>query len=218
VRRPTPADSTIIGTFTTREVAGYPHGLEREATLKNGVSVRIRPIRPDDEPRLVALYSRLSSHTRYQRFFSATKRLPPNWFHFFANVDYRRRMAFVAEHNAGPEPELLGVGRYESTEEEGTAEVALVVQDDWQDKGLGTILLSDLLQAAVPRSIRQFRAYVLSDNHRMLSLLSRLTNVRERKTEGDVISLVFVPQGMAISTTPERETTSPSTGTSDRSI
>lgn len=172
--------------------AAYPKELEREVALKNGTRVRIRPIRPDDEPRLVALYDRLSRYTRYQRFFAVRRCLPPDWFHFFANVDYRRRMALVAERDAGTEPELLGVGRYEPTDEEGTAEIALVVQDDWQGKGLGPLLLSDLLRAAEARDIRRFRAYVLADNHRMLNLLSRLTQIQERESEGTVVDLLFI--------------------------
>jgi len=66
--------------------AEYPKELEREATLSDGTPVHIRPIRPDDEPRILAFHSRLSRDTRYHRFFSAKQRLPPNWAHFFANV------------------------------------------------------------------------------------------------------------------------------------
>src|SRR5947207_12677198 len=57
--------------------------------------LRLRGIRPDDESRLVALHDRLSQHTAYQRFFTAMKRLPTNWAHFLANVDYQTRLALV---------------------------------------------------------------------------------------------------------------------------
>ena len=59
--------------------APYPRELERTVRLANGAVVRLRPIRPDDAPRLVALYGRLSQHTAYQRFFTVLKRLPPDW-------------------------------------------------------------------------------------------------------------------------------------------
>src|SRR2546428_13238961 len=84
---------------------------ERGVTLCDGASVRVRAIRPDDEPRLMALCRRLSSRTVYQRFFSA-RRLLPEEAHAFANVDYRQRMAVVAEVDGGQEPELGGGGRY----------------------------------------------------------------------------------------------------------
>src|SRR3989442_1137702 len=74
---------------------------ERGVTLRNGASVRVRAIRPDDEPHLMALCRRLSPRTVYQRFFSF-RRLLPEEAHAFANVDYRQRMAVVAEVDDGP--------------------------------------------------------------------------------------------------------------------
>jgi RimJ/RimL family protein N-acetyltransferase len=176
--------------------APYPSELERAIVLKDGTRLVIRPIRPDDEPRLVNLYDRLSQHTAYQRFFTIMKRLPPNWVHFLANVDYRRRLALIAEPKPG---ELVAVARYETTDREDTAEIAFVVQDGWQSRGLGTILLGDLLAAAEARGIRRFLAYVLAGNTRMLDLLRRFTLVVEHKTESGVTSLVCIrrPAGPA---------------------
>jgi len=118
----------------------YPTELEREETLKDGARVRIRPIRPEDEPRLIEFYGRLSPYTAYQRFFTAMKRLPPDWAHFLTNVDYRRRLALVVEREAPAGPELIAVGRYEPSSPEDTAEVAFAVQDSWQNRGLATLL------------------------------------------------------------------------------
>lgn len=171
--------------------AEYPREFEREVTLKDGARIRIRPVLPEDEPRLITLYGRLSRHTRYQRFFRVMRRLPPDWAHYFANVDYRRRMALVAERDLDWRPELIGVARYEPSNEEDTAEVAIVVQDYWQGKGLGTILLDEILRAGETNGIRRFRAYVLADNHRMLTLVPHLTHVEERTTEGGVTTLLF---------------------------
>ena len=172
--------------------APYPAELIRAVTLKNGAHVRIRPIRPDDEQRLVELYGRLSRHTTYQRFFTVMRRLPPAWAHFFANVDYRQRLALVAEHDTPAGIELIGVGRYEPDEAPGTVEMAFVVQDGWQGFGLGAILLTDVMRAAEARGIHRFQAYCLADNYRMLKLLTELTEVRERKTEEGVTSVLFV--------------------------
>jgi RimJ/RimL family protein N-acetyltransferase len=183
----------------TDEPSGYPRELERAVTLNDGRRVRLRPIRPDDRDRLIELYDRLSQHTAYQRFFSVMKRLPPDWAQILATVDYRRRLALVAEHE-GPEggPELIAVGRYEPTQREDTAEVAFVVQDGWQRRGLGTILLHGILDAATARGIRHFVAYVLADNARMLDLLRRFTNVKGRMIADGVVEVVFtrrVPPG-----------------------
>ena len=175
----------------TPQPGEIPREFDRQVVLKDGAHVWIRAIRPDDEPRLVDLYGRLSQHTAYQRFFTVMKRLPPDWAHFFANVDYRRRMAVVAEREHEGRVELIGVGRYEASDEEAAAEVAFVVQDGWQGRGLGAILLDDITRAGEARGMRRFRAYVLADNHRMLELLTRATDVLERKLEDGVVSIVF---------------------------
>ena len=169
----------------------YPAELERELTLKDGVVVRLRPIRPDDAPRLQTLHARLSAGTAYQRFFSIVKRLPSDWARAAATVDYHRRLALVVEAPARSEPELIAVGRYDALDELATAEVAFVVQDSWQNRGLGTLLFDAILRAAVARSFRRFRASVLSDNPRMLDLITRFTRVESRKAERGVTELVF---------------------------
>ena len=159
-------------------------------TLRDGTRVRMRPIRVDDAPRLVALYDRLSFDTRYHRFFSAMRRLPPDWARFLADVDYVERLALVVESPADADM-LIAVARYEPAGEPGTAEVAFVVQDDWQDRGLGTVLFREILNAAAVNGIRRFRAWVLADNRRMLDLITRHGEVTRRSLDQSVIELTF---------------------------
>ena len=172
-------------------MAAYPKELEREVVLRDGTHIRLRPILPDDQDRLIAFYDRLSRHTAYQRFFSVMRRLPPDWAHLLANVDYQSRLALLAEHGDPATPTLIGVARYEPTDQPDTAEIAFVIQDEWQNRGLGTILLDALLAAAEARGIRRFRAYVLASNARMLDLFARFTDVRERRTESGVTDLLL---------------------------
>lgn len=172
-------------------MAAYPKELEREVTLRDGSRLRLRPIRPEDQDRLIAFYDGLSRHTAYQRFFAVMKRLPPNWARLLANVDYERRLALIAEHGPPEAPELIGVARYEPTDQAGTAEIAFVIQDGWQNRGLGTLMLDALLAAADARGIRRFRAYVLAGNMRMIDLLVRFTDVLERVTESGVTELLL---------------------------
>ena len=153
--------------------------------------LRLRLIRPDDAPRLIALYDRLSRHSAYQRFFAAMKRLPPDWAELLANVDYQTRLALVIEHAGPTGPDVIAVGRYEPDAEPGVAEVAFVVEDGWQGRGLGRILLHELLAAAETRGIHRFRAYVLAENYRMLRLLSRDTRVLARRTDAGVADVTF---------------------------
>jgi RimJ/RimL family protein N-acetyltransferase len=169
--------------------SGYPAELERALTLRDGSVVRLRPIRPDDAPRLQELHSRLSRESAYQRFFAIVRHLSPDWARTLATVDYQRRLALVAE--AAIHGDLVGVGRYEPTDAPDTVEVAFVVQDSWQNRGLGTLLFDAILRAAAVRSFRRFRAYVLADNKRMLDLISRFARIESRATEQGVTDLVF---------------------------
>lgn len=177
--------------MTATLTASYPRELERTVTLRSGHRIRIRPIRPDDEPRLFALYDRLSLTTAYQRFFTRMKRLPPEWAHFFANVDYRDRLAIVAETGDESDPTLIGVARYEPSDVESAAEIAIVVEDAWQGRGAGTVLLHDLIEAGQARGRGRFLAYVLADNRRMLQLLSKHTDTVRVKTQQGVTELEF---------------------------
>ena len=168
----------------------WPGAPEEVVALRNGVSVRLRAIRPDDEPRLMALCHRLSERTLYERFFSI-RRLRAEEAHAFANVDYLQRMALVAEVDTEHEPELIGVARYGRSEEGATADLGLVVEDGWQGLGLGAILLQEILRAGEERGITQFSGDVLAENRRALTMLARHTAILRRTVAHGVASLVF---------------------------
>jgi len=154
---------------------GYPRELEGGASLRDGTIVRIRPIRPDDDVKLIEFSRRLSPETVYRRFFRSLPALPLEWARHFANVDYRDRLALVAETD-DPAAALIAVARYEAVpEHEAVKEVALLVEDRWQGHGLGGTLLDRLLDAAAARGIHEFQADVLAGNRRMLDLLLRRT-------------------------------------------
>jgi acetyltransferase len=162
----------------------------KPVVLRDGTGVTLRDIRPEDESALTALYERLSPQTAYQRFFTVMRRLPPNWGHILANVDYDRRMAIVA---LDPDGQMIGVARYVYDDRAHEAEVAIVIEDPWQGRGLGQLLLGELVAYAVKKGIGRFRAYVLADNVRMLKLLRRGTRIVERKLESGVLSLLLAP-------------------------
>lgn len=179
------------------DTARYPEELSHSVTTPDGTPVFIRAIRPEDADRLIAFYGRLSEHTAYQRFFTVMKRLPPDWARVLANVDYVTRLAIVAEVAAPGGLELVAVARYEPTGRADTVEVAFVVQDAWQNKGLGTMLFHDLLRAAQARGFHRFSAYVLATNRRMLDLISRFTTVVERTLDHGIVEATFTaaPRG-----------------------
>jgi GNAT superfamily N-acetyltransferase len=141
--------------------------------LKDGRVAHLRPIRPDDASRLIALFHRLSDETIRYRFFIAKKDLLPSEAEYFANVDYRKRMAVVAECELNGSLELIGVARYDASKSSDPqrAEFAVVVEDQFQGQRLGKVLLDQLADAARANGIRYIAGDTLADNQNMLRFL-----------------------------------------------
>src|SRR5438270_5869567 len=112
---------------------GYPPHWEADAVLSDGGTVHLRPIRPDDGDRLVTFFHRWSAETVYRRFFTVRSDLTSTEVTRFVNVDYRDRVAIVAELSG----EMVAVARYDRLPDTDEAEVAFVVEDAHQGRGLG---------------------------------------------------------------------------------
>lgn len=147
----------------------YPAHREADVVLRDGQTVHIRPVRAEDEGALMAFLCGLSEESRVMRFFSApTPAALAEMARRWSRVDYVRRFAFVAI--SGADGRIVGHALYEALEDEGIAEAAFAVADDFQGRGLGTILLGHLAEVASAHGIREFVAYVLSENQRMLEV------------------------------------------------
>ena len=144
---------------------GYPERWEADVVLRDGEVCHVRPIRPDDAASLISFHSRLSAKTIYYRFFAPYPKLTPRDVQRFTIVDYHDRAALVAT----VDDQIVGVVRYERTSPD-EAEVAFVIEDQYQGRGLGTILLDRIAQAARDRGVRRFVAEVLPHNNRMLEV------------------------------------------------
>jgi len=144
----------------------YPAELESTERLRDSSTVHFRPIRESDGEAMTAFHETLSPRSVYRRFFSAHPHLSSGELERFTHVDYADRMAFVA--TAGPD--IVAVGRYERLAGTDEAEVAFVVTDDYQGRGIGSRLLVHLAAAARSRGIARFHAQTLSENRAMLSV------------------------------------------------
>lgn len=161
------ADGTADGAPNEERTGGrdpfdYPRRWEADVVLVDGRTVHLRPIVPTDADRIVALHARLSERTRYLRYFGAYPRIPPRDLKRFTTVDHYNRVAFVALLG----DDIVAVGRYERIDE-ASAEVAFVVDDAHQGRGLGSILLEHLAAAASECGLRRFVAEVLTENTAM---------------------------------------------------
>ncbi|TWH20110.1 bifunctional GNAT family N-acetyltransferase/acetate--CoA ligase family protein [Prauserella rugosa] len=164
----------------------YPRGWEADVVLSDGGTVHLRPIVPSDADRIVALHSRLSERTRYLRYFGAYPRIPARDLKRFTTVDHRKRVAFVALLG----DDAVAVGRYEGLDSD-SAEVAFVVDDAHQGRGLGSILLEHLAAAARESGLRRFVAEVLAENSAMVRVFRDAGYQVSRAFEEGVVHLEF---------------------------
>jgi GNAT superfamily N-acetyltransferase len=162
------------------------------------ISVATRPVQPDDEERFVRLWPRLSKETRYRRFHAPLHSLPRSALRRLVQVDHDDREAVVALVGG----EVVGVARYDRSPADRTAaEFAVVVEDAWQNMGIGRQLLTELTALAARRGVRVLTATVQVDNDRMVWLIRRLLP-RARLVEEDGVFTVESPIGPADDTGP----------------
>jgi acyl-CoA synthetase (NDP forming)/GNAT superfamily N-acetyltransferase len=156
--------------------------------LSDGTAARLRPIEPSDAPAIVAMHSRFSERTRYLRYFSPYPRIPERDLQRFVNVDHHDREAFVV----GVGDRLVAVGRYERLGAQAEdAEVAFVVEDAYQGRGVGSILLEHLASQAAREGITRFVAEVLPANGQMLRVFSDAGYQVQRQYADGVVHLTF---------------------------
>jgi len=158
-----------------------------DIVLRDGTAMRLRPIRPDDGPGLLALYDRLSPESLYFRFFTVPGK-DLGRAEYLTHVDYDRRYAVVAEM-AGT---IVGVARWERlADRPGHAEVAFTVADDLQGRGLGGTLFRRLAALARTRGITVFEAEVLKKNARMLRVFERSGLASTTRDQGRVVTILL---------------------------
>ena len=143
----------------------YPDHWEADVLLRDGRTAHLRPILPEDAELLVDFYAHVSQESKYYRFFAPMPTLSDRDVQRFTQVDHRDRVAFVLT----VAQKILAVGRYDVIKPE-QAEVAFLVQDDHQGRGMGQVLLEHLAQAARERGVKRFVAEVLPDNQRMIQV------------------------------------------------
>jgi acetyltransferase len=157
----------------------YPMQYVAAWTMKDGTEVKIRPIRPEDEPLLVQFHKTLSEESVYFRYFHLIKlsqRVAHERLTRICFIDYDREMALVAERNDPQtgKPEILAVGRLSKVHGTQEAEFALLVSDQYQGLGLGTELLQRLLNVGRNEQIQRINAAILFDNHAMQHICEKL--------------------------------------------
>ncbi len=146
--------------------------MRTKCLLKDGTEINFRPIHPTDEPRMRDLLYDLSQETIYYRFMSHQERFGQRQIQNFVYVDHRKDVAIIGTLPEAYGDEIIVVGRYYLDEHTNRAEVAFVVRDEWQNRGLGTFIFKHLVNIAKANGITGFTAEVLRNNNRMQAIFN----------------------------------------------
>lgn len=172
--------------------------------LNDGTRVRLRPVRPSDKQRLVDGLARLSLESRWGRFFSPKAHFTPQELRYLTEFDGVNHFAIGAVEIIGRRKEEgagLGLARFvRLADEPEIAEVAIVVADDMQGRGIGHLLLERLVAAAIQRGVKRFRSQVLARNSRVRDMIADAFPEADFSSHGSVVVAEFVlPDRMVLS-------------------
>jgi len=171
----------------------YPESLEAYRTTKAGFAFFMRPVKINDEARLKEFFYDLSDQSLYRRFISKRQDMPHERLQEFAVIDYTEEMIILAVTGEGETEAIIGIAQYGIDNTTHTAEVAVVVRDEYQGKGIGTELLSYVTYLAKRQGLLGFTAEVLVDNRPMMRLFENGGfDIEKRRGEGVYeLKLVF---------------------------
>ncbi len=180
-----------------RDVEGKIHvgppEISMHMLLDDGTEVKFRPIHPTDEPLMRDLFYDLSQQTVYYRFMKEMRSIPNKQIQDFVYIDHRTEVALVATVPEAYGEDIIAIGRYYLDKKTNRAEVAFIVRDEWQNRGIGTFLLNSLINIARRNGISGFTAEVLKENKAMQAVFNKShCRVKSHVSEGVVsFELIF---------------------------
>ncbi|MFJ6074994.1 GNAT family N-acetyltransferase [Streptomyces sp. NPDC093065] len=173
----------------------YPAHWEADVVLRDGGTARVRPITVDDAERLVSFYEQVSDESKYYRFFAPYPRLSAKDVHRFTHHDFVDRVGLAAtiggEFIATVRYDRIGTGGTAASAPADEAEVAFLVQDAHQGRGVASALLEHIAAVARERGIRRFAAEVLPANNKMIKVFMDAGYTQKRSFEDGVVRLEF---------------------------
>jgi acyl-CoA hydrolase len=173
------------------EQVTYPEELERYDTLRDGTEIFFRPIKPTDEPALSEMLYSLSEKSVRTRYMTHTMAFPHKDIQRLTNIDYKQDVAIVGVVPRVSGEEIVAIAQYFLDPMTQSAEVAFLVQDEWQRKGMGTFLLDYVTQIARQRGVKKFWAKVLPNNEPMLTIFHNSGYKINTEFDGDAYGIAY---------------------------
>ncbi|MCK5473608.1 MAG: GNAT family N-acetyltransferase, partial [Planctomycetes bacterium] len=169
----------------------YPSELERYETLRDGTEIFFRPVKPTDEPALAEMLYSLSKESIKTRYMTHTITFPHKEVQQLTNIDYQQNLAIVGVVPGVSEETIVATAQYFLDPKTQAAEVAFIVQDEWQQKGMGTFLLDYITQIAKQRNVKSFYAKVMPHNKPMLTIFHNSGYKVNTEFDGEVYSVKY---------------------------
>jgi len=177
-----------LGRISDKISEGLPE-LRTSLLLGDGTLINFRSIHPTDEPRMRDLFYKLSQQTLYYRFMSRLNVVPRRQIQDFTYIDHRSEVAIIGTVPESHGEEIIAIGRYFLDSSSNRAELAFVVRDKWQNRGIGTYLCKHLANIARGNGIKGFSAEVLRQNKAMQTVLNNSGLNIASKPKDDIISI-----------------------------
>ncbi len=177
--------------FLSESAHLYPHHIQSKHTFKNGAEFRFRAIRPSDEEEMRRLFYRFSEKSVYYRYFTPVQSMPHTKMQAYVNVDYNRFMSIVALEGDVGKGKIIAEGRYAKLHVRPYADVAFVVDEEYQGLGIASHLLQKLIQTAKEQGVRGFTASVLGSNAAMMRVFEKCGLMVKSRPEDGILSLTM---------------------------
>lgn len=179
--------------YVKADALNYPESLETVKSFKDGLMLKLRPIKSTDEDMMRRLFYQFSDESKYLRYFAKISMMPHREMQKYVNIDYDKILSIVAIAEADRAERIVAEARYARSPDDDAYEVAFIVDDQYQGKGIATFMLNYLLKIAKDRGIKKLMANVLPENEKMLHVFKKSTAEVHSKFSNGIIEVTFLP-------------------------
>jgi acyl-CoA hydrolase/GNAT superfamily N-acetyltransferase len=177
--------------YAFKDAANYPMELETVKTFKDGLEVKFRPIKASDEDMMRRLFYQFSDESKYLRYFARVSAMPHQEMQKYVNIDYRSTLSIVGVITKNRSEEIVAEARYSLYPKEKIYELAFIVDEEYQGKGISTFMAEYLVKIARERGLTALYANVLPENKKMLQVFNKVSAEHTSKFSDGVVSVKF---------------------------
>lgn len=177
--------------YKPENAINYPLHLETRKTFRDGLELLVRPIKPSDEDMMRRLFYQFSDEARYLRYFTSVRTMPHRNMQKYIHIDYTTTLSLVAVLQKGHSERIIAEARYAAYPGGEKYDMAFLVDEEFQGKGIASFLMNYLIEIAADRGVKKLCASILSQNEKMLAVFGKASVRPSRKIEDGIFELEF---------------------------